>query len=153
MWQGALGLSQVDNKQSDTLDLEQVTFTNRVISATRHPHIIELSYGKDKADLSEANYLSKDNTMARYQFIYNLHQDHKMNFALSYLDSQYQDINPTTGIKRHDKLWSSEFGYTYVYDTNWSFGLIARHSDKKSNTPLYRYNRSELIFTLNYQQK
>ena len=153
LWQGSLGLSQVDNKQSDTLDLEQVTLSNRVMSATSHPHIFEVSYGRDKSALSEANYLSKDNTMARYQYIHNLGQQHKVKFALSYLDSQYQDINPTTGIKRHDKLWSSELGYTYHYATNWSLGLLARHSDKKSNTPLYRYNRSELIFTLSYQPK
>lgn len=153
LWQGSVARSEVDNKQSDTLDLRQLNISYKIIHAAKHPHIFELNYGEDTATLDEAKHLSKDNTTARYQYLYNIDDKHQVNFALSYIDSQYKAINPTTGIQRHDKLWSSELGYTYQFSPTWAVNVLARHSDKKSNTALYRYDRTEAILTLSYTQK
>ena len=44
-WQGTVARSELDNKQSDTLDLQQLSFSYRVIKTDKHPHVFELNYG------------------------------------------------------------------------------------------------------------
>ncbi len=153
LWQGSVARSEIDNKLSDNLDLQQLSMSYKVIKTGKHPHVFELNYAEDDATLDDAQHLSKVNTAARYQYIYNVDQKHKVHFGLSYLDSQYAAINPTTGIQRHDKLWSTEMSYNYQFSPVWSVNLLTRHSDKKSNTALYQHNRTEAILTLSYAQK
>lgn len=149
-WITGLGLANVDNRQSDRLDMYQYNISNRFITSGLNRHSLAINLGLDDAKNSNGEHNGKKYLSLNYSYLYQLADAHQLSFDLLYQTANYEAIHPTFLVEREDDTYSVGTRYTYTLTDNWQFGARFAYTDKDSNIDLYSYDKSEAVLNLTY---
>jgi len=149
-WITGLGFANVDNRQSDRLDMSQYSITNRLVNTGTNRHSLALNLGLDDAKNDDGEHNGKKHLTLTYNYSYKLSDLHYLTFDLLYQKANYEAIHPTFLVEREDKSYSAGASYTYLLADNWQLGARLAYTDKDSNIDLYSYDKSEAVINLTY---
>jgi hypothetical protein len=111
-------------------------------------HQVQANISKIDATTTDSDYNSYKLYLMQYQTSYFISQFHEVNFLLQYQGYNYKGIHPFWLEVRDESLYRGSLSWRYYLEDNWTWQLSIKHAQKKSNLPIYEYDRNEVSFGL-----
>lgn len=148
-WQLLLGVgyTQVDNKATDTQDMDQYSAKSRFTYLGDSIHMFELSIGDDEAKLESSKFNGRYVIGLNYTYLLPISQQWTLSFLTVYQDIEHDAEQAFFLVVREEESLMTALNLDYTPDQIWRFSANFSYSDKTSNINIYEYDRSAAKFS------
>ncbi len=139
-----VGFGKIDSRISTSLDVRDVFATTSArYRSGRWQHIFSANH----TDIRSVEFGTKHQSYHYYKLDYKttyvVTPKHQANFEVQWQKSNYDVVHPVFGAVRDEDFARAGVGWRYLLNESMLLEAKFRHSNKRSNVPIYAYNRDE----------